>query len=89
MIRMFVRHQVKDFSAWKRGYDAFDAERKKSGVRGHAVFRDTEHPNAVTVWHDFADEKAARAFAGSRQLREAMKGAGVVGEPEIWFTSTD
>ena len=30
MIRMFVRHPVGDFAAWKQAYDAFDEERKGS-----------------------------------------------------------
>jgi hypothetical protein len=29
---------------------------------------------------------AAKAFAGSSELREAMGRAGVVGQPDIWFT---
>jgi hypothetical protein len=40
----------------------------------------------VTVFHDFSTVDEARAFAGSPRLREVMSGAGVVGEPEIWFT---
>lgn len=86
MIRLFVRHEVEDFDNWKEAYDAFDAERREWGVQGDAVFRDSEHPNAVTVWHDFVDADAAGEFAGSRRLRDVMERAGVVGEPEIWFT---
>jgi hypothetical protein len=40
----------------------------------------------VTVFHDFSTVDEARAFAGSARLREAMSEAGVVGDPEIWFT---
>jgi hypothetical protein len=42
--------------------------------------------NDVTVYHDFADMDAAKKFAGSDRLKEIMKGAGVVGKPDIWFT---
>jgi hypothetical protein len=38
------------------------------------------------VWHDFDNIEVAKAFANSRELRAAMKGAGVVGTPTIWFT---
>jgi hypothetical protein len=39
----------------------------------------------VTVSHDFASISKAKAFAGSRRLREVMKGASVQGTPTIWF----
>jgi heme-degrading monooxygenase HmoA len=86
MIRMFVRHKVRDYTAWRKGYDGFDSARIKLGVRGHAVYRDVDDKNEVTVWHDFETVEAAKALASSDQLKEAMKGAGVVSAPTIWFT---
>lgn len=86
MIRMFARHPVADFATWKQAYDNFDAERSGMGVTGHAIFQATDNPKDVTVWHDFATEEAARAFAASPRLREVMMAAGVTGEPTIWFT---
>ncbi len=86
MIRMFARHRVSDYPTWKRAYDAFDAERRGMGVRGHAVFQATDDPNDVTVWHDFDDVEAAKAFAGADRLREVMHEGGVDGEPEFWLT---
>jgi hypothetical protein len=85
MIRMFVKHTVTDYATWRRGYDAFDPSRSKLGARGHEVYRDVEDPNTVTVWQDFDDVEAAKRFAGSTELKTAMKGAGVVGAPTIWF----
>ncbi len=85
MIRMFVRHNVNDYATWKRAYDGFDAERRDLGVRGDAVFQAAGNPNDVTAWHDFDNLEAAQAFAGSERLREVMQGAGVAGEPQIWF----
>lgn len=87
MIRMFARHPVADFTAWKKVYDDFDAERSGMGVRGDAVFQAADDPGDVTVWHDFEDLESARAFAGSERLKEVMAGAGVAGEPTIWFTT--
>jgi hypothetical protein len=83
---MFVRHKVKDYSAWRKGYDAFEANRIKLGARGHAVYRDVDDANDVTAWHDFDTVEAAKAFASSNELKAAMKDAGVAGAPTIWFT---
>lgn len=86
MIRMFVRHPVADFATWKKGYDAFDKARRAMGVTGHAVFQTAGEPNDVTAWHDFETLDAAQSFAKSQTLATAMKDAGVVGKPTIWFT---
>lgn len=85
MTTMFVRHQVADFAAWKQVYDNFDPTRQSMGVTGHGVYRSDGNPNDVTVTHDFATAAAAKEFAQSAALRDAMENAGVVGEPTIWF----
>ena len=83
--RLFVRHDVTDYDAWRKVYDEFDATRTSMGVTGDAVYRSIDDPNNVTAWHDFDSADAARSFAGSDELREAMGRAGVAGAPQIWF----
>lgn len=87
MVRMFVRHEVADYAAWRTVYDSIDSARASLGVTGHAVFTAVGDPNDVTVWHDFASLEAAQSFAGSAELREAMGRAGVQGKPDVWFTT--
>jgi hypothetical protein len=85
MIRVFVRHKVQDYAAWRKGYDAFEPTRVKMAARGHDVYRDVDDGNDLTVWHDDGLE-AAKAFASSNELKAVMKGAGVIGAPTVWFT---
>jgi hypothetical protein len=85
MVRMFIHHRVEDYPQWKRAYDAFDEERGM-GVTDDGVFCAVENSNDVTVFHDFSTIDEARAFAGSARLREVMSEAGVLGDPEVWFT---
>ena len=87
MVRMFVRHKVADYGAWRAVYDALDPVRVELGVSGHEVFQAVGDPTDVTAWHDFSSQDAAEAFASSPQLREAMQQAGVQGAPDIWFTT--
>jgi hypothetical protein len=87
MVRLFVRHKVADYDAWRKVYDEFDETRRPMGVTDHAVFRGVDDRNDVTVWHDFADADEARAFVSSDELRNAMQQAGVQGEPEVWFVT--
>lgn len=85
MVRMFVRHEVDDYSTWRRAYDDFDEERQGMGVRDDAVYRSVDNENDVTAYHDFDDADSAQAFAASPRLREVMEGAGVSSAPQIWF----
>jgi len=84
MVRMFARHQVADYDAWRKAYDTFD--RESLGVRQHAVYRSVTDPNEITVWHDFEDRATAESFASSDDLKAAMTEAGVVSVPNIWIT---
>jgi len=87
MTTMFVRHNVSDYANWKKGYDAFDSKRKELGVTAQATYQSTTDPKDVTLTHTFSTIEAAKAFASSVELKDAMKQAGVVGEPSIWFTN--
>jgi ABC-type sugar transport system substrate-binding protein len=86
-VRMFVRHEVADYGAWRKTYDAFAPTQKKLGVIFHAVYQSTDDPNDVTVIHDFHSLEKAKAFAASAELKAAMEKAGVKGAPQIWYTT--
>jgi hypothetical protein len=87
MTRLFVRHNVADYTAWRKAYDDFDAERNTLGVTAHAVFQSIDDPNDVTVWHDFSTSQSAKSFASSARLKDVMAKAGVKSAPQIWFVS--
>ena len=86
MVRLFVHHQVTDFPTWIETYEACEEDRAGFGVLDHAVFRSTDDPNDVTVFHDFESLEAAKTFATSAWLREVMRKAGVIEPPAVWTT---
>jgi ABC-type sugar transport system substrate-binding protein len=86
-VRMFIRHEVADYGAWRKAYDAFAPTQKKLGVIYEAVYQSTDNPNDVTVIHDFHSVDKAKAFAASAELKGAMEKAGVKGPPQIWYTT--
>jgi hypothetical protein len=86
-MRMYIHHEVKDYAAWRKAYDAFDGTRKILGVTAQTVYRSVDDPNDVTATHDFQTADKARAFAASPELRTAMEKAGVKGAPQIWITA--
>jgi hypothetical protein len=87
MVRLFIRHNVEDYQAWRKAYDEFDQQRRSMGVSGDAVFQSIADPDDVTVWHDFDTAEAAKALVSSDELRNAMQGGGVQGEPQVWFVT--
>ncbi len=87
MIRVFVRHRVADYMAWRKVYEAFETRRRNMGASGHAVFQTIDDPNDLTVWHDFETLEQARSFTESAARKDAMAKAGVQGEPAVWFAT--
>ena len=87
MATLFVRHTVADYAAWRRIFDDFAPTQKALGVTDTAVYQGADNANDITVTHDFATLEAAKAFAGSQELKAAMHDAGVSSAPSIWFTT--
>ena len=87
MARMFIRHKVNDYAKWRKVYDDFEATRTEMGEVGDSVFQLAGDPNDVTVIHDFDSVDKAQALLESSELREAMRKAGVEGQPDVWITT--
>ncbi len=87
MVRVYVRHQVADYSAWRKVYDDFKPTAASLGLTGEAVYQALDDANDVTVSNDFETREKAQAFVDSDELREAMGRAGVQGAPTIWFVA--
>jgi hypothetical protein len=86
-VRMYIRHEVADYSAWRKTYDAFAGMQRKLGVTRQAVYQSVENPNDVTVTHDFKTTEKAKAFMSAPELKSAMDKGGVKGTPQVWITT--
>ena len=81
-----VRHTVEDYAKWRSGFDAHDSTRRAAGSTGvNHIFRDSGNPNETTTILEWDSLDNARRFVQDPALREVMKEAGVVGQPEIRF----
>jgi len=85
--RLFARHEVADYGAWRKAFDAFAPTQKKLGVVGTSVYQSADNANDVTVIHDFKTVAKAKAFAASPELKAAMEKAGVKSAPQVWITT--
>jgi hypothetical protein len=67
MTTLLVRHQVKDFTAWRQAYSAAATLPKRAGVLAEAVYQAEDDPNDVTVTHEFMSLAEAKALVGSAE----------------------
>ena len=79
---MIVRHSVRDYGAWRPGFDAHEAARTAAGLTNGRVLRSAEDPNDPLLLFEMADRRRAEEFAASDDLRTTMRHAGVLGPPE-------
>ncbi len=80
---LLISHEVKDFDAWKAGFDEDNASRTEAGIVGYAVNRDQAKPNLVMVYAQAKTSDALNAFAASPELKAKMKAGGVKGKPKV------
>lgn len=80
---MIMTHEVKDFAAWKKGFDAGKGVRSNAGVTIEDVYHSIDDPNLVTVIGEAPSALVANAFLKSDELKRAMEKAGVISNPEV------
>lgn len=82
---MLVRHKVRDFAEWKRGYNEHLPKRNDAGLTEKYLLHNDQDPNEVIAVFEASDLGRAREFAQSEDLRETMQRVGVVDKPDIYF----
>jgi hypothetical protein len=82
-----LHFKVKDFNAWRTGYNGNEKGRVSAGITNGRVFRSADDPNEVVVLQDVADVAKARNWFGSDDLKAAMQKSGVVGAPSVRFAA--
>lgn len=85
MASMLVQQTVKDFTMWKKAYDAMGDLRASKGATSDMVFHDAGDKTKVTVILNWDSMEHAKNYAESPELKEAMMNAGVEGPPSIHF----
>jgi len=82
---VLIRHKVRDFNAWKVGFDGHRPERIEAGLSDKQLLRGSEDGNEVVLLLEAKELNRAKAFIASPGLRETMQSFGVADEPDIYF----
>ncbi len=85
MATLIVHHKVQDYSAWRKIFDEDATRRKEYGSTRFQVLKSASDPNDLTVIMDSPAVDKAKAFASSDALKEKMKNAGLISQPEMSF----
>ena len=82
---LLIRHRVRAFSEWKRGYDAHLPKRAEAGLIEKYLLRSANDPNEVVLLFEAKDLNRAKVFVESADLRETMQKVGVLDKPDVYF----
>ncbi len=88
-VLLLVSLQVKDYAAWKAGYDANRPMREAAGIVERFVGRDFKKGNVAHVGLVAPSMEVADEFLGTPKLLDAMASAGVANTPDIRFVLID
>lgn len=82
-VTIFISHEVKDYAAWKKGFDADEINRKNAGLKVVGLYRSADKPNVITGLIEAPNSNVADNFLNNPQLKANMEKAGVISAPEI------
>ncbi len=83
MVTLYVHHKVKDYDQWRKVFDDMTGLRTRFGCTGHQVFTSSADPCEVTILCNWRSAETAKAYAQSTELRDGMKNAGVISQPDV------
>ena len=83
--RVIINQHVKDYDAWKKVFDSHKQARMDAGITDRAVSQSIDDPNFVSAVFVIHDMKKATDFMNSKDLKDKMAEAGVIGPPDIFF----
>lgn len=82
---LVIRHKVRDFAEWKPAFDEHAKTRNEMGLTLKQLLRGADDSNEVVLLFEAADPNRAKAFVGSADLKETMRKAGVIDQPDLYF----
>ena len=69
MTYMIIRHKVRDYDAWKPGYDGHLPAREAAGLREVHLMRNVDDPQEVIAMFEVSDLEKARAVVLNAKTR--------------------
>jgi quinol monooxygenase YgiN len=74
---VLIIHEVADYPAWKKVFDAAATIRREAGERSYQVLKYQDNPNRIVHFSAWTSLDAARRFFESPRLVQIRREAGV------------
>jgi hypothetical protein len=81
--RVLVSHEVADYDAWKKVFDADAPRRAEASLELRALSTDADNPKMVYIMFATEDANQAKGMMDTDDLKAKMKEAGVISEPKV------
>jgi hypothetical protein len=85
MTFVMVLHHVEDYGRWKLVFDEDGEVRKDKGSKGASIYKNNDDPNHLVVITELENIEKAKNFAESKDLKNTMVKAGVIGRPAVFY----
>ena len=87
MTTVIISHEVKNYSDWKKVYDADEINRTKAGLKITGLYHAVDNSNKITLVGEAPSVDAVKQFMSNPELKVAMEKGGVLGMPEVSMLS--
>jgi hypothetical protein len=78
MVTVIVQHEVKNFSEWKKIFDADESNRAEAGVKLSGFYTSVKNHNDVTMIFEAPSSETFQQLMSDPGRQEDMKKAGVI-----------
>ena len=83
MVTVIVSHECKNYSEWRKVFDADEVNRLKAGFKSTGVYHSVDNPNKLTIIGEAPSAEAINAFMTNPELKATMEKGGVIGMPDV------
>jgi len=87
MVTVIISHECKNYSDWRKVFDADEVNRSKAGFKSTGVFHSVENANKITIIGEAPSVEAINKFMSNPELKLTMERGGVIGMPDVKILS--
>jgi len=83
MVTVIISHECKNYSDWRKVFDADEVNRSKAGFKTTGVYNSFDNSNKVTIIGEAPSVEAIQGFMANPELKAAMEKGGVLSMPDV------
>jgi hypothetical protein len=83
MVTVIISHECKNYSVWRKVFDADEGNRLKAGFKSTGVYHSADNANKITIIGEAPSVEAINGFMSNPELKLTMEKGGVMGMPDV------